>query len=173
MIEAAILLFLAVISFAVYLTPTPVSRASVLHFLQFFLFQWILLAGFFMAGPYVLGWRLPLQQGLGSSPELLVRGLLLSSTCVFSIVVTRMQADGALRWIKAFLLLLVGVSEFSWVWDFMDSSVNGVLNALNMPMNALYAIIFPYILLLGAYVLSFCLGAAFLVSNTYRAFKKA
>ncbi len=173
MISAAILLFLAITSFALYLTPTPVNRKSILHFLQFFLFQWMLLAGLFMAMPYILGWKLPLQQGLGSSPELLLRGLLLSFACLFCIVVTRMQTEGALRWIKALLLLLVGISEFSWVWDFMDSSVNGVLNASNMPMPALYAIIFPYIVLLATYVLSLSLGGVFLISNTYRALKKA
>jgi hypothetical protein len=170
---AIILLLMAITSFALYLTPTPINRSSVLQFFQFLLFQWMALVGFFMLLPYVLNWRLPLQQGLGDSVELMLRGILLVSVCIYCIVVTKMQTGGALQWLKAILLLIVGFSEFSWVWDFMDSSVNGMLNASNMPMKTLYAIIFPYILLLLSYVLSLVLGGVFLVSNTYRAFSRA
>lgn len=174
MIVSAVILFgLAITSFALYLAPTPVSKRSVLQFLQFFLFQWMVLVGFFMTLPYVLDWKLPLQHGLGSSSELLLRGVLLSAVCLFCIAVTRMESEGALPWFKAVLLLIIGLSQFNWVWDFMDSSVNGVLNASNMPMKALYVIIFPYILLLFTYVLSLFLGGIFLISNAHRAFKKA
>jgi hypothetical protein len=168
---AIILFLLAILSFSLYLTPTPISKRSVVQFLQFFLFQWMVLVGFFMTLPYMLDWKLPLQQGLGDSFELLLRGALLAVVCIFCLAVTRMESEGALPWIKAILLLIIGLSEFNWVWDFMDSSVNGVLNAANMPMKALYAIIFPYILLLFTYVLSFSLGSIFLIANGYRVLK--
>ena len=102
---AIILFMLAITSFSLYLTPTPISRRRVLQFLQFFLFQWMILVGFFMAMPYVLDWKLPLQQGLGDSFELLLRGVLLSVVCLFCIGVTKMESEGVLPWFKAILLL--------------------------------------------------------------------
>lgn len=172
MIWIAILFSAAITSFSLYLTPTPVSRKSVFHFLQHFLLMWILLTGVFMTFPYFLDWQLPLQQGLGSSGELFFRGVLISGACLFCIFVTRMEPEGALPWIKAFLLLLVGVPELSRVWDFMNSSVNGMLNASGMSMKGLYAIIYPYIILLGVNVVLVLFGGILIVSNLYKTYRK-
>jgi hypothetical protein len=83
-----------------------------------------------------------------------------------------MEPEGPLPWIKAFLLLLVGVPELSRVWDFMDSSVNGMLNASEMPMTRLYGIIYPYIILLGVNVILVLFGFILIISNLYRRYRK-
>jgi hypothetical protein len=168
----AILFATAITSFSLYLTPTPVNKKSVAQFAQHFLLMWILLAGVVMTFPYLMDWQLPFQQGLGGNGELFVRGTLISAACLFCIFVTKVQPEGALRWIKAILPLLVGITEMSRVWDFMDSTINGMLNASDIPMNQLYAIIYPYIILLGVNVALVMFGAILIVSNFYRTYRK-
>lgn len=168
-----ILLATAITSFSLYLTPTPVNRKSVAQFAQHFLLMWILLTGVVMMFPYLMDWQLPFQQGLGGNGELFLRGVLISAACLFCIFVTKMQPEGSLPWIKAILLLLVGIPELSRVWDFMDSTINGMLNASDIPMNQLYAIIYPYIILLGVNVVLVLFGAVLLVSTAYKTYRKA
>jgi hypothetical protein len=167
-----VLLIAGITSLSLSATPAPVNWRSTFHFLQLFFLFSAMVVGIAMTLPLFMEWQLPFQQGLGTSAELMVRGALLSVACLFCVLVTSMQAGGALPWIKAVLLLILGASEFSRVWDFMDFSINAMLEYSDMPMKHLYSLIYPYILLLASYVILAALGLTLLIMGFYKAYRK-
>jgi hypothetical protein len=165
------LLLVGTTSLSIYLTPSPVSRRSPFHFLHYFFLIAAAVVGMLMTLPFLYDWRLPLQQGLGSNQELLVRGLLLAAAALFAVIVKRVHAVGSLPVLAAIGLLAVGIPELLRVLDILNSTVNGMLNYGNSSMKWIFRSVFPYLLLFLTDVILISLGILSLISSIYRAVK--
>jgi hypothetical protein len=166
------LLLAGTISFSLYLTPSPFSRRSPLHFMQFFLLIAISVTGLFMTLPFFFDWRLPLQQAMGSNQELLIRGALLSGAALFAVAVRKIRSEGGPVLISALALMAVGIPEILRTLGLLNDTVNGMLAYGGAPMNWMLKMMWPYLVLLGASAGAACVGALSLFSGIIALFRQ-
>jgi hypothetical protein len=166
------LLLAGTISFSLYLTPSPFSRRSPLHFIQFFLLIAISVVGLCMTLPFFFDWRLPLQQGLGSNQEMLLRGALLSGAALFAVTARKVDRGAGPVWISALALMAAGIPEMVRALGLLNDTVNGMLAYGGAPMNWMLKMMWPYLVLLGASAGAACVGALSLFSGTIALFRQ-
>jgi hypothetical protein len=156
------LLVVGMASFSLSLTPSPVSWKSPFNFLRSFILLLIATTGALMTLPFLFHWKLPLQQGIGSSQELFVRGLLIIAGALFAIGVTKIKRAGNLAWMSPIVLLAVGLPELFRVLDVLNLTVNGIFSYGTTQMRRMLPVMSPYLLLLANSALMVLCGGIFL-----------
>jgi len=124
-----------------------------------------------MALPLFFHWKLPLQQGIGSSQELFVRGLLIIAAALFTIGVTKIRRAGNLAWMSPVVLLAVGLPELFRVLDVLNLTVNGILSYGTAQMRWMLPIMSPYLLLLANSALMVLCGGIILAFEIMKLLK--
>jgi hypothetical protein len=156
------LLLVGMTSFSLSLIPFPASWKSPFYFLRYFVLLLVATTGACMALPLFCHWKLPLQQGIGSSQELFVRGLLIVAAALFAIGVSKIRRAGNLSWISPIVLLVVGLPELLRVLDVLNLTVNGILSYGTAQMRWMLPIMSPYLLLLANSALMLLCGGILL-----------